>query len=418
MKKLALALLVGTIAACGGGGKTTLIDGAVDAQVACNPVMQTGCNAGEKCTWILDIDGNPNGNPPTNDVGHIGCVTAGTTASGGACNDATAAANGGADTCIASELCISRKCKPICDPQVVEGTAAAGACAADFSCSIYSGVFESGGDPVAGVCEPGCDPLTQKLKLGNLEACGSVDATKPSGTCVPSRGFLSFHCAPSGSLVYNNTDRIAPLSDSSGQPFGNGCAPGFIPFYREAVGSMSTVCTGLCAPLKVDNQIVTQVGHQTDNQGDKTALGKLVTDTTAVAGHAVCTPMVKGATGLAASFGEDCRFIWLDLAGGDVSKPLNSPYNNTLGVCFAYEKYLDVTIPQMTQKFPEKSCAELPPTAPDTDPYGSALQNGCYPVPPQAAASSGSKEIRKSSRWASNYRVAHGDAILVRHVFD
>jgi hypothetical protein len=408
MKKLALALLVGAIAACGGGGKPTLIDGAIDAVVVCNPVMQTGCNAGEKCTWIVDIDGTAT----TNDVGHIGCVTAGTTPDGGACNDATAAANGGADTCIAGDLCISRKCKPICDPQLVDGSAA-GACKADFSCSIYAGVFESGGDPTAGVCEPGCDPLTQRLKVGNLEACGSADATKPSGTCVPSRGFLSFHCAPSGSIVYDKTDRVAPLSDPvSGNPFGNGCAPGFIPFYfNDASGSMMTMCSGLCAPLK--NDMTSPAGS---NQGDKTALGKLVADATPVAGHAVCTPTVKGAKDIMSAKGEDCRFAWLPLATrGDPTMPSMSPYNDTLGICFAFEKFVDVMVPGptpgTTTTVPEKSCAELAPSAP-TDPFGDAKSEGCYPL-------ADSKALRKTTnRRVHNYRLANGDGLALRHVFD
>jgi len=412
MKKLALALLVGSIAACGGGGKPTLIDGSVDAFVTCNPIAQSGCATGAKCTWIVDIDGTAT----TDEIGHIGCVANGNLPEGMACADATATANAGADTCVAGQLCISRKCKPICDPQLVDGSAA-GACKVDFSCSIYSGVFESGGTATAGVCEPGCDPLSQQLKGSKAEACGSIDPTKPSATCVPSRGFLSFHCAPSGSVVWDKTDRVAPLADSAGNAFGNGCAPGFIPFYFEASGSMNTVCTGLCAPLKTDNVIVKTAGHETDNQGDKAALAKLVADPAPVAGHAVCKPNVKGAAGLAAPLGQDCRFIWLDLAGRDPTMVGNSPFNNTLGVCFAYEKFTftDPGPPQMT--LVEKSCAELPPTAPANDPFGSAVENGCYPLPATVAAARTATE-RAKSRWASSHRLANPDAILVRHVFD
>lgn len=411
MKKLALALLVGSIAACG-GGKTTLIDGSVDAFVTCSPIAQTGCSAGEKCTWIVDIDGTAT----TDEIGHIGCITSGNLPEGMACSDATAAANGGADTCVAGQLCISNKCKPICDPQLVDGSAA-GACKVDFSCSVYAGVFESGGTATAGVCEPGCDPLSQQLKVTKAEACGSIDPTKPSSTCVPSRGFLSFHCAPSGSIVYDKTDRVAPLADLSGNPFGNGCAPGFIPFYFEGSGSMNTVCTGLCAPLKTDNQIVKQVGHETDNQGDKAALAKLTGDAAPVAGHGVCKPNIKGAPGLAAPAGQDCRFVWFDLAGRNPAMVGNSPFNNTLGVCFAYEKFVDIMIPgPPAMAVPEKSCAELPPSAPDMDPFGAAPTEGCYPLPSTVAASGAKASAR--SRWASSHRLANPEAVLVRHVFD
>jgi hypothetical protein len=412
MNKLALgALLVASIAACG-GGKTTLIDGAVDALMACNPVMQTGCQTGEKCTWIVDIDGNPTA--MTEDIGHIGCVANGSIVEGAGCTDGSMA---GPDACVAGQLCVSGKCKQICDPQVVEGTAAAGACPKDFSCSVYAGVFESGGDPTAGVCDIGCDPLTQKLKVGttNLEACGSPSPTAPNATCVPSRGFLSFHCAPSGNIVYNNTDRKPPLTDSAGRPYGNGCAPGYIPFYfMDASGSMTTWCSGLCAPMKVDATIAAQAEHTTDNQGDKTALGKLIADAAPVAGHAVCTPTVKGASDIQSSKGQDCRFLWYPLAGGggDPNMASMSPFNDSLGVCFAYEKFLTVIVEGMTQRLPEKSCAELPVTAPDGDPYGSAKESGCYSLADSKLPPSGAR------KRAINYRLGYGGGLAVRHVFD
>jgi hypothetical protein len=409
MNKLALgALLVASIAACG-GGKTTLIDGAVDAAMACNPVMQTGCQAGEKCTWIVDIDGNPTA--MTEDIGHIGCVADGSLAEGASCTDGSMA---GPDACVAGQLCVSGKCKPICDPQVVEGTNAAGACPKDFSCSVYAGVFESGGDPTAGVCDVGCDPLTQQLKGTQVDACGSPSPTAPNSACVPSRGFLSFHCAPSGSIVYNNTDRKPPLTDGAGRPYGNGCAPGFIPFYfMDASGSMTTWCSGLCAPLKVDATIAAQADHATDNQGDKTALGKLIADAAPVAGHAVCTPTVKGASDIQSPKGQDCRFIWKPLANmGDPNMASMSPFNDSLGVCFAYEKFLTVIMPGTTQRLPEKSCAELQPVAPD-DPFGDAKTEGCYPLADSKAPLSGAR-----ARRAQDYRLSYGDAVVLRHRFE
>jgi hypothetical protein len=66
---------------------------------------------------------------------------------------------------------------------------------------------------------------------------------------------------------------------------------------------------------------------------------------------------------------------------------------------------------------PEKSCADLPPTAPDTDPFGGAVDNGCYPLP-QTVAATGSATARAASRWARSHRLANPDTVLVRHVFD
>ena len=81
MKKLAFgALFIGLLAACGGGDDGVTIvpdaDDSVDASSACNPVAQTGCLAGEKCTWI-NIDS-------MNDVGTLGCVPDGSVATGSA----------------------------------------------------------------------------------------------------------------------------------------------------------------------------------------------------------------------------------------------------------------------------------------------------------------------------------------------
>lgn len=419
MKNLILgAAAVALAAACGGGGKPQLLDASTDAQLVCNPVAQTGCMANEKCTWIVDIDGTAT----SNEIGHIGCAptTAADLPDGSACTDAVAATNGGADTCVKGDLCIARKCKPICDPQVT-GSTAAGACPTDFVCTTYAGVFDTSGVATAGVCEPSCDPLTQRLKIGttNLDACGSADPTKPSATCIINRNVATL-CAPSGPIVYNNTDRKPALTDpSSGRPYPNGCAPGFFPVFRSEVsGSMTVLCAGMCAPLKVDMDIAATPGHAMDNEGDVTVAAKLTTEAMPMPGNAVCVPGKKGTADLPqnSNFGEDCRFAWPLFAQGNPPVPAMTPYNNTLGFCFAYYKYIDVDVNGTNQ--PEKSCAELPATtpAPGTPlaPWGSADENGCYPLATAAAA-------RKATvpRGAfGSLRAAYGDVPLVRHVFD
>lgn len=407
MKNLILgAAAVALAAACGGGGKPQLLDASIDAQFACNPVAQTGCKTGEKCTWIVDIDATMT----SNEIGHIGCAANAATPidDGKACADASVKSGAPVDTCIGGDLCVSNKCKPICDPSV-SGTAA-GACKPDFACTTYAGVFDTGGPAVAGVCEPQCDPLTQQLKVGSPNnACGSADATKPSAACVFGPDPTAWVCAPSGSILYANTDRKPPLTDpGSGRPFPNGCAPGFIPFYFEdASGAMKTLCTGLCAPLKVDSTIAMMTGHTKDNQGDITVPGKLVADMVPKAGHAVCTKDVKGASDITAPRGEDCRFSWFPLAQGDPAKATPTPYNNSLGFCFAYEKFLVVG----PNKLPLKSCADLPVTADAADPFGSADDNGCYPLATATA--------RKSTRnLMQDFRFANGGGMAMRHVFE
>jgi hypothetical protein len=411
-----VAVFAASGAACSGSGKPQLLDSSVDATFACDPVAQTGCKAGEKCTWLIDIDSSAT----TEAIGHVGCaaVAAAPTADGAACADARAATSGGADTCVAGDLCISGKCKPICDPQLVDG-AARGACTTGYACSVYSGVFVSGASAFAGVCEPTCDPLTQKLNVGTtgVDACGSVDPTSPSGTCVVSAGFRSFHCAPTNQSLFTRIDRQPPLADARGNYFGNGCAPGFIPFYLDAAGSMTTLCSGMCAPVKMDSAIATSTGTPANVKpwGDASAPGKLPADAMPTAGKSTCLVDAKGSIA-ADAMGkgvEDCRFLWFPLAKGDPTMAAQTRFNDTLGICFAYQKFLTITIPGMTQKFPEKSCADLPTTAPANDPYGSALENGCYPL----------VESRRGTRRAphgalSQFRFGYGAAPMARHIFD
>ena len=408
------AAVVALAAACGGGSKPTLIDAAVDALPTCNPIAQSGCKTGEKCTWLIDRDADPVTMAPA--IGHVGCIAVDPAAviDGGACMNAKAGVTGGADTCVAGDLCISSKCKPICDPQLVSG-AAPGACTTNYACATYAGVFISGNIATAGVCEPTCDPLTQKLNAGtgSLEACGSPNPTMPNATCVVGRGFQSFHCAPSGPgispTIYMKTDRVAPLADSQGRFFGNGCAPGFIPLLPQdatPTGVMTVLCTGLCAPVKTD------VGTPAGNKGDPAALAKLTTEATSMAGNAVCVQGKKGSA-VSSGFGEDCRFMWWLLAGGNPTNAINSPFNDTLGFCFAYEKFLDVMIPGMTQALPEKSCAELPITAPMDDPYGAAKENGCYPLSQSRRAAG-----EPARRIVPKIRLPYGEEPLVRHILD
>src|SRR6185436_13101937 len=170
--------------------------------------------------WIVDIDSTMT----TDEVGHIGCVPNGNIADGIACQRAKAGVSGGTDACTAGDFCISGACRPICDPQLVPGSAP-GACSSNYACSLFHSLFDVSGTAVAGVCQPGCDPLTQKLKVGNaLDACGSADATKPNRTCVAGSGFRAFACADK---LSDATDG-QPAFTERGAIFSNSCGPGFI----------------------------------------------------------------------------------------------------------------------------------------------------------------------------------------------
>src|SRR5688572_20739547 len=113
MKKLALGLmLVGLLVACGGEDKKVMVV-PQDATATCNPLLNTGCPSGQKCTWLLDA-------LMPNYVGHIGCAPDGAVALGGTCMYG-APGETGYDDCAGGTVCSNFRgtapgvCKSICD---------------------------------------------------------------------------------------------------------------------------------------------------------------------------------------------------------------------------------------------------------------------------------------------------------------
>jgi len=308
------------------------------AMGSCNPLTQAGCNANEKCTWV-----NDQANPP---IGHVGCVPDGTIALGGACTDPPGGAGAmGYDTCVKGTVCLSGECKAICDVQ-----GGAPMCDTNHSCTRYADFFEVGGNAVAGVCDPSCDPLTQALKAGtNTAACGSTNPAMPNKGCF---GFDDYSCAPTGMNNWGLTDRKMPQTNSAGQAYLNGCAPGFLPFFFDMTGSMTTLCSGYCAALESDN-----AKPAANAKGDATALAKLPTDAAPAAGNATCAIGKKGSEASSV-----CKFIWPyleDNSGMLLPSFENGPYLDTLGVCFAIAHFTYTDAAMMTQPYPD--CKNLPP---------------------------------------------------------
>jgi len=316
MKKLALGALVALFAACGGGGGGThLIDSGsngsgsgsdIDASSVCNPVSQSGCAAGEKCTWIIDADGSGG----ADDIAHIGCAPDGSIAADAACTAATSTANGGHDDCVKGTYCIGGSCETICDLQN------AASCDTNHACARYSNVFETGGTAVAGVCDPQCDPLTQALKAGNnTAACGSTSPSAPTKGCF-SGDIVTFTCSPTGATHYTKTDRV-PAAETNGTVYINSCAPGYLALFYQMTGSMTVVCDGLCAPLNTDNT----AALMNNAKGDGTVLGKQPTDPAPGRGPREVHAVRLGRQGSVAA--EDCRYMWtilFDSAGNPVDR--------------------------------------------------------------------------------------------------
>ncbi|MFN0250730.1 MAG: hypothetical protein ACKV2T_27870 [Kofleriaceae bacterium] len=407
MKKLALGALFVGLTACGGGSNSTvsLIDapsGGDGGGMTCNPLTQTGCNTGEKCTWISDQD-----NPP---IGHVGCAPEGGVggtpiALGGACTDPVAGPMG-YDDCAKGTVCLSGECKQICD---VNGGAPA--CDENNACTRYADFFESGGTAVAGVCDPACDPLTQELKIGtNKAGCGSPNPAMPSKGCF---GYDEYSCAPSGMTSWPLTDRMMPRTNPAGNPYLNGCAPGFIPLFFEMTGSTRTLCTGICAALEISNA---QPAGNAD--GDDTALGKAPTAAGPVAGGATCALTARGS---GPAVGSQCRFLWPyleDDATGELPIAFERDYVDKIGVCmsisfFDYDSNADM-MPDMD--YP--NCANLVPTG-AANMFDNAAFWGCLKRSntPMALTSSGKKA--QLSPALQNVRVPKQvEMELVRHSLD
>ena len=346
MKKLALgALFVGLVAACSDGGNNNQImfpDAGGDAGPGvCNPLTQAGCAAGEKCTWINDQD-----NPP---IGHVGCAPDGTLAIGTACT-APPAGPMGYDDCAKGSVCLSGECKQICDHQ-----GGAPACDANHSCTRYADFFESGGTAVAGVCDPACDPLTQELKVGaNTAACGAAMPAMPNKGCY---GYDDYSCAPVSMDTLALTDRMSPRTNAAGNPYLNGCAPGFIPFFFEMTGSTVTKCSGMCSALETDNTKM-----ESNRLGNAQALGKLPLQPAAVAGDATCGPLKKGSANTSR-----CLFLWpyvIDDATGELPVNFDMQYKDTMGICMDISKFQYDANNDGTPDTAYPECSTLPPRAP------------------------------------------------------
>ncbi|MGE0550170.1 MAG: hypothetical protein AB7O24_08790 [Kofleriaceae bacterium] len=321
----------------------------------CNALTHAGCEADEKCTWLNDQD-----NPP---IGHLGCAPTGTVQVGCACTEGPAGPNG-YDDCERGAYCQGGICRRVCDIQGGSPT-----CESGFSCVGYADQFEVGGTRVAGICDPSCDPLTQCMGGPSPNACGSPNGAQPTKGCY---GYDEFSCAPTGMTTWPLTDRAMPRTNSSGQAFLNGCAPGFMPLFYEMTGSMTTLCSGLCSALDTDNT-PSLAGN---SKGDPLVYGKLPGDAKPTKGHATCGAGIKGSEA-----SSTCRFIWQYVQddAGMLLPSFEAQYADKLGVCMAIAHFKYDSDGDMAPETPYPDCSALPP--PDAGTNGSfddANDWACY----------------------------------------
>lgn len=394
MKKLALgALFVGLAAACGGGNSNPMLpDSGMppdSGPVQCSPTAQTGCDPGQKCTWIVD-----NEEPR---ISHVGCVDDGTVEAFGTCTRQPPAA-GGADDCKAGNICLSGMCKPICDTNGGEPV-----CPTNYACVRYADVLEDGGgNSLGGACEPGCDPLTQKLLVGGGEACGSPDPAAPTLGCY---GGIDFSCSRAGDL--DKVDGTDPREN--GVVYLNSCAPGYLPIFDRSTTDQTTICNGLCAAQPIDNTRPAPVAIA----GNPSEVAKLPTSPAAMAGDGTCAATKKGRGGQST-----CIYYYprvQDSQTGEIPAAFET-YTNKLGICLNRTD-LQIDFDQNPATDPEAwgmnvGCQGLPPTSADPNtPWMGADFWWCQPAEP--AALTGTQQ-RKRAR--APFSLGLEEIELRRHV--
>jgi hypothetical protein len=216
------------LAACGGGGDDddvgVDIDGGDDeTTTACNPVSQTGCDAGEKCTWVVYSE------EPS--LGKTECVADGTVDKAGACTTGAPGAATGFDDCKAGLYCVNSVCTDICT-QTDSAT-----CDEGFACVIYADTFDDlGDDSTIGLCAPTCNPVTQDCEVEG-QACYLL-ISDGAGTCAG---------VPAAAAELGQGDTC--YGPMAGSCYLNGCNKGYQAILLAQAGSDDAVCGAFCTPV-------------------------------------------------------------------------------------------------------------------------------------------------------------------------
>ena len=113
--KVVLVMLVFFAASCGSDpdecsciGDARPWDDGPDEDGFCDPVAQTGCDTGEKCTW----------QEVTDSLGRIACVPVGLVTIGGACQFLPPGETAGYDDCVPGAYCLDAVCSEICSSRL------------------------------------------------------------------------------------------------------------------------------------------------------------------------------------------------------------------------------------------------------------------------------------------------------------
>ena len=349
--------IIGVVAACSKSNpKVNLVDAGSNSLIdappiaACNVLLGTGCNVGERCTWVHSTE-------PTPDAPALGanaCVPdTGTVATGGACMYG-AAGDTGFDNCMKGNICVHKTCKLICDNNGGTGPA----CPTNAACVTYDSLFANSGATTtpAGACDPTCNPITdndfdgsgtQFTRTGT--SCGSDPVTACYGN-ISSTHTTFFTCSTPVTGTETLTHRSpVPMA----KQFLNACMSGYHlgEFYADDSGAKVIDCFAYCTPGESDTAVTgggTPNGVAPHRCNNNDALGNFSGGTP------------TGANPV--SNGEHCWFSWyfeIDSAKGWHK----SPTSDTVGICIDHTKYhwdsnASGAIDPADMTFP--NCASLP----------------------------------------------------------
>jgi hypothetical protein len=299
----------------------------------CDPIAQTGCGSGEKCTWIM-IDTATN-------AGQLGCVPNGNIPSAGACTRGPDGLSTGYDNCTGGNVCAgivdgTGTCEAACDLNP-------DSCAANTVCVRYANLFDQAGN--MGACDFACDPVTQQRLFDGAGFCGAVNLSQPERGCYRSIDAPTAFCAftPIAARTQKQ-DNVA--YDYPNAVYLNGCAAGYEPFTRTSTNDATVICNAFCRPTTTSS---------TSPAGE----GGLP--------NSMYTCADRGAAG------HECKYLWFF-----ESNPTAA--DNGIGVCWTPANFTgDWDNNPATEDTVFPACNTLPTTDTDNDGVPQNQQFGCAP---------------------------------------
>ena len=345
MKKLGLIVLF-VAAACGGGDDTKKIVLPDVTNQTCDPLAQTGCPSGQKCTWI--VDATPPQSPQY--IGHVGCAPAGSKAVKETCAYGLPG-DTGYDDCAAGLVCSSYKpkadgtwapgfCKAICDHQGGNPM-----CDPDHVCVRYSQLFkpDSNSPAVAGVCDVRCDVFEDNDYDGSGASSTKVATTKcpdtadnhvgcygyPSGGTPPATGWSCTNDVNYSKNQPTGFRHDQPCTQANGcgdaiAPSGytNSCNSGYLPMFYESYAVQTVLCTAMCKP--------TNCYKGNCGAGNVNRVG--------IAPNACSDANRESLNGFVAT--DHCKYQWSLEYDRQTMTFLRSTTSDTVGFCFQHDNFV------------------------------------------------------------------------------